>query len=166
MTINEARRFIITASLIATGATFVFFLVAPAVGYPLTWVDVPRVFEIILPVFLGYLGSATHFLFRARQDTKDIQLRDPGGMFGLLIRGPLAVFGVGIIALLFAFGYVNRIGAPNGSGMGVDELSHSLTALVGLLAVTTNAAVGYLFSLGGRASARGAHVDYLSSSRS
>jgi hypothetical protein len=166
MSIDEARRFIITASLTATGTTFVVFLIAPPMGYPLTWGDVPRVFEIILPVFLGYLGSATHFLFRARHDAKDVQLKDPGGMLGLLIRGPFAVFGVGTIAVLFAFGYVNRSGAPNGSGMGVAELSHFFTALVGLLAVTTNAAVAYLFSLGGRPAARDGHVDHLTSSSS
>jgi hypothetical protein len=150
MNIDEARRFIIVASLFATGANFVFFVIAPAVGYPLTWRDVPRIFEIILPVFLGYLGSATHFLFRARHGSKDVQLKDPGGILGLLIRGPFAIFGVCTVALLAAFGYVNRSGAPDGSGMSVDELSHFFTALLGLLAVTTNAVVGYLFSLGDR----------------
>jgi hypothetical protein len=88
-------------------------------------------------------------------------LRDPGGLVGVLIRGPLAVFGVGTAALLFAFGFVNRSGAPNGSGMAVDELSHFFTALVGLLVVTRNAAVGYLFSLGDRQARRSAQVDSL-----
>ena len=159
MSIDEARKFIILASLVTTGCTFAFFLIAPAIGYPLTWRDVPRIYEVILPVFLGYLGSATHFLFHAGSNRKEPPLNDRGGAFGLLIRGPFAVFGVGTISLLFVFGYVNRSGAPNGSGMGIDELSHFFTALLGLLAVTTNAAVGYLFSLRGGAKNRRTQVN-------
>src|SRR5262249_1105999 len=126
----------------------IFFLVAPAVGYPLTWDQSSRVFEIILPVFLGYLGSATHFLFRGRPNLKPIELQDDSGMLGLLIRGPLLVFGIAAVAIVFAFGYANRASAPGGYGMSVDALAGSFTAVIGLLAVTTNVAVSYLFSLG------------------
>jgi hypothetical protein len=150
MKIDKARRFLVIASLFFTGGTFVFFLVAPAVGYPLTWDQSSRVFEIILPVFLGYLGSATHFLFHGGQNPRSIELKDESGMLGLLIQGPLWVFGIATVALIFAFGYTNRGSAPSGSGMSVDALAGSFTAVIGLLAVTTNVAVSYLFSLGER----------------
>jgi hypothetical protein len=150
VTIDQARRFLVIASLFFTGAVFVFFLVAPAVGYPLTWDQSSRIFEIILPVFLGYLGSATHFLFRGGQNPKPIELKDDSGMLGLLIRGPLWVFGIAAIAIVFAFGFTNRAAAPSGSGMSVDALAGSFTAVIGLLAVTTNVAVSYLFSIGER----------------
>jgi hypothetical protein len=139
---------LVVASLFFTGTVFVFFLVAPATGYPLTWDQAARVFEIILPVFLGYLGSATQFLFRGGQNRKSLKLKDESGMLGLLIRGPLVVFGVAALAIVFAFGFSNRANAPAGSGMTVDVLAGSFTAILGLLAVTTNVAVSYLFSVG------------------
>ena len=69
-------------------------------------------------------------------------------MLGLLVRGPLWVFGIAAIAIVFAFGFTNRAGAAAGSGMSVDALAGSFTAVIGLLAVTTNVAVSHLFSLG------------------
>jgi hypothetical protein len=147
MTVDQARRWIVTASLLATGATFVFFAVAPVAGYPLTWDQGKRVFEIVLPVFLGYLGSATHFLFHRRRSHNDVTLDDRSGLVGLLVRGPLAIFGLAVVAVLFAFGLGNRLSAPPGSGMSLDTLAWLLTGLTGLLAVTTNVAVAYLFSI-------------------
>jgi hypothetical protein len=64
MTTDEARRWIVLASLTITGAVFVFFLLAPVSGYPLEIAQAQGIFQIVLPVFLGYLGSATHFVFK------------------------------------------------------------------------------------------------------
>ena len=147
MTVDGARRWIIIASLFVTGTAFVFFLVAPAIGYPLTWEQGVRLFEIILPVFLAYLGSATHFLFHARMHQRQDHLENAGQFLGLLVKGPILVFGIATIALLFAFGYSNRSSAPAGEGMTIDMLSSSFTAALGILAVTTNVAVSYLFAL-------------------
>lgn len=154
MTVAIARRWLVFASLLVTGVTFVFFLVAPAVGYPLTWEQSIRVFEIVIPVFLGYLGTATHFLFHTGGEQQLVRINS-SGLLSLIVRGPLIVFVVVGVAIVFAFGYANRAAATPGEGMSVDALSYSFTALMGLLAVTTNVAVSYLFALGEKAASRG-----------
>jgi len=65
MTILFARRWLILASLIVSGLVFLFVILAPVLGYPLTWDQALRIVELIVPVFFGYLGTGTHFLFGA-----------------------------------------------------------------------------------------------------
>ena len=60
---EAARVWLVKASLIVTTLTFVFFIVAPAFNFPLSFGEAIRLLEIVAPVFLGYLGSATQFLF-------------------------------------------------------------------------------------------------------
>ena len=145
MEIGRARRLIIKWSLVVTGVTFLFLILAPAFGYPLDWDQVPRLFEVILPVFLGYLGSASHFAFRRPPAIPAVQtFREDLG--ALLVKGPIVVFSVAVVALGIAFGYSNRRTASLGSGMSVDRLAGPLAAILGLLTVRTNVAVSYLFS--------------------
>jgi hypothetical protein len=63
---NDARKWLVLASLSMTAVLFVFFIIAPAFGFPLTFGQARGLLEIILPVFLGYLGSASHFVFSQR----------------------------------------------------------------------------------------------------
>ena len=147
MTVDAARRFIILTSLTATGVVFVFFLAAKPLGFPLDWDESQRIVEILLPVFLGYLGTATHFLFHNPKTDVELQLGAKGSLLGLLIKGPIIIFAVASIAILFAFGYSNRHGAPQDSGMSVDQLAWSFTAALGILAASSSVAVSYLFSL-------------------
>jgi hypothetical protein len=157
MDVDLARGWLIKASLVATGAAFVFFLVAPAVGYPLTWNQSMRVFEIVLPVFLSYLGTATHFLFHSNNRRDKPVTVNPSSisLLGLLVRGPIIVFGVASIAIIFAFGFSNRASSPErGTGMSPDMLTWSFTAALGLLTVTTNVVVAYLFSATRKAGGR------------
>jgi hypothetical protein len=148
MTIFQARKLIIWTSLGSTAAVFVFFVVGPPLGFPLGWDQVQRVIEIVLPVFLGYLGTATHFLFKKSDPDSDPELGEKAPLLGLLIRGPLLVFGLAFTAILFAFGYSNRANAKPDSGMSVDQLAWALTAALGILTASTGVAVSYLFSLG------------------
>ena len=144
---ERARRWLVTSSLTITAATLMFFITAPVFDYPITWDQGMRVVEIILPVFLGYLGSATHFLF---QDQKRPRRDLPPGISDigvLLVRGPIVVFTLVCITTLFAFGYSNRSAATPRSGMSVDTLAWSVTSALGLLAVTTNVAASYLFRI-------------------
>ena len=68
----NARNALIAMSLTLTTGLLGFFLVAPAAGYPLQFDDSMRVLQILLPVFLGYLGSATTFAFRSNTDADRI----------------------------------------------------------------------------------------------
>jgi hypothetical protein len=96
-------------------------------------------------VFLANLGSATAFVFprTRRQDRHTVGSTE---LIGLLVRGPICVFAIAIVAAVGSFGYSNRLTAPAGSGMSLDTLSSVVSAALGLLAVTTNVAVAYLFT--------------------
>lgn len=79
---------------------------------------------------------------------RGVLARDSQGfLLGLLIKGPIIIFAVASIAILFAFGYSNRHGAAQDSGMNVDQLAWSFTAALGILAASSSVAVSYLFSL-------------------
>jgi hypothetical protein len=152
MTADEARRWLIKATLILTGTTFLFLCLAPLFGYHLEWKDSIRVFEVVLPVFLGYLGTATQFVFQNMAGTRNTGIAGAATnpLLALLVRGPVWVFGLAIAAVLVSFGITNRFNAPAGSGMSVDTLAGVITVALGLLNVTTQVAVSYLFSLDGR----------------
>ena len=51
-----------------------------------------------------------------------------------------------MVVLLVAFGYSNRVAASPGDGMSAEQLSAGVTTAMGLLAVTTNVIVAYLFA--------------------
>jgi hypothetical protein len=141
--IDRSRRWLLTASLTATGANLLFFILAPALGYPLEFHQSLRMMQILLPVVLGYLGSMAAFLFQTprhvRLHPRALPLLEP------LVRGPLIIFGVASVSAIFAFGYTNRAAAEPGTGMSVDTLSGTITISLGILTVTTNAIVAYLF---------------------
>jgi hypothetical protein len=146
MTILDAQKFIISCSLAATCVLLMFYGLAPALGYPLEYDQAVRLIQINVPVFLGYTGSATQFLFTG--NTKRATLVDPAlaPLLSLLTRGPLIIFALVNIGVLLAFGWTNRAAAPPGGGMSVDTLSILLTAALSILTVTTGVIVSYLFS--------------------
>ncbi len=148
MVADDARKWLLTASLAMTAGVFLFFLVAPAAGYPLTFAQARGFLEIIVPVFLGYLGSGSHFIFSNRSRRPSPKLDASGELVALMIRGPVIVFAVISIGAIAVFGFSNRIQAPIGSGMSIDMLAGFLSAALGLLAVTTNVAISYLFATG------------------
>lgn len=145
MTIQSARKWLVLSSLSITGAHFIFFLIAPAVGYPIEYEHSIRLLQISTPIFFGYLGSASRFVFNARGQEKANEVIISNPLLGTLIRGPFIVFGLASVAALCAFGYSNRLAAPPGIGMSVDTLATVITTALGLLAVTTNVAVSALF---------------------
>ena len=131
----------IVASISITGLQLIFFLIAPAVSFPLTYPKNLDILQMILPVFLGYLGAASHFIFKNPAPVVEAQ----NTFLGLLVRGPVIVYCLAVLAAIAAFGYSNRVGAPIGSGMSVDNLATSLSISLGLLAATTSVIISYLF---------------------
>src|ERR1700676_2279422 len=132
MTVNEARMFIIRTSLIATASLFLFFIVGKPLGYPLEWPQVQRVVEIVLPVFLGYLGAASSFVFRHHAHGSDFTFGGKEALAGQLVKGSVAAFALILLGILFAFGYSNRPSAPQDTGMDIDTLAWALTAVLGV----------------------------------
>ena len=145
MTVNGARRWIILASLSITGFQIIFLLIAPILFYALKYPQNIDLLQIISPVFLGYLGSASHFVFArsaARSNGKPLFLEP-------LVKGPLLIYVAGVVAAFFSFFWSNRSGAPLGTGMSVQQLGNALAILLGILAATTGIITSYLFSVPG-----------------
>lgn len=141
MSIDAARQWLIIASIAVTGAELIFFLIAPATGFPLSFPKNLDILQTILPVFLGYLGAAAHFIFKNPVPSVAAESQ----FLGLMVKGPIIVYALAVIAALAAFGYSNRTGAVIGSGMSVDNLTTALAITLGLLTASTSVIVSYLF---------------------
>jgi len=139
MTVTAARKFLISSSLIILGAQMVFLIVGPSFGFPMEYPKNLHLIEIVSPVFLGYLGAASHFIFQ--NPAPDVPVQNE--FLGILVRGP--IYTMAVVSALAAFAYSNRAGAEIGSGMSEDALGTALSLSLGVLAVTTGAITSYLF---------------------
>jgi hypothetical protein len=141
----KERNWLVFTSLAITAAVSVFFLLAPIIGYPLTYAEAFRIIQIVAPVFAGYLGAAGQFAFSAR-DQNDPAV-DPSRLYliKILTRGPIAVFVLIFAVNIFAFGYTNRDGGNPEEAMTLSLFIGIITGTLALLAATTSAASGYLF---------------------
>lgn len=145
MSIESARAWIIKCSLAATFGVFAFVLVAPAVGYPLSFSngDAVRLMEILIPVFLGYLAAASHYVFQHKPVASGDRELPRNAV--TLIKVPLLVFSAVVVIALAMFGFTNRVDARPGTGWSVDLLAGIMALALGLLTATTHVAVAYLF---------------------
>ena len=120
----------------------VFLVVAPAIDYPLIYPKNLDILQIVSPVFLGYLGSASHFIFRPATEPIPVQNQ----FLGLLVKGPILIYLLVVVAAFGAFGYANRASVtPQQGGMSADNLATALSLALGVLAVTTGVITSYLF---------------------
>ena len=150
MSIAEIRTWLITVSLSVLAAEFAFFLLAPLeiVGYPIDFSESMRILEILTPVFLGYLGAATRFVFNPAPNVVVADAADVSQQLKLLVRGPVLIWVLGTIAAIVSFGLGNRFGA-SGSGprMTIDQFAGVITGLLSLLTVTTTVIVSNVFGV-------------------
>jgi hypothetical protein len=145
MTVFQARKWLVVTSLAITAGSFTFFVLAPVFGYPLKFTQAWTILQIVSPVFLGYLGAATQYAFNNKPTPGGRAHANP--LMDLLVKGPVGVFCLMLIGSVVAFGYSNRADARPDTGMSLADLSNLVTAALGLLAVTTNVIVAYLFSV-------------------
>jgi hypothetical protein len=141
MNIDAARKWIVVASLIITGCQLIFLICAPAVGYPIEYPKNVELIRVVSPVFLGYLGSATHFVFN--NPKSEVQIRDK--FLSILVKGPIIIYILVVSSALLSFGYSNRENAEIGTGMSVNDLSTTISFALGVLAATTGVITSYLF---------------------
>jgi hypothetical protein len=141
MTIDAARKWLILSSPIITALQMLFLIVCPTIGFPLQYPKNLDLLQLISPVFLGYLGAASHFIFQ--NPTPEVPVVRQ--FLGMLVRGPIIIYFVVVSGTFAAFAYSNRVGAPIGSGMSVENLSTAISIALGLLAVTTGIISSYLF---------------------
>lgn len=150
MTNERARLWLTAYSLGVCGATLLFFLIAPATPYPLDWPGAFRILEIIAPVFFGYLGLATRYLFEDRKAVIQVPQPNAKGLFTLLVVGPLVVFSLVAVALIVSFGLSNSgtvTPSKATTAMSLDNLAAGVTLALSLLTVTTNVIVSKLFAV-------------------
>ncbi len=147
MTFDKARYWLVLTSFVTTGVVFIFFVVAPSTGFPLSFGQARGLLEIIVPVFVGYLASAAHYTFSRNMAKKRASNGVSDKLTSIMIRGPIVVFIVACFVAIVTFGYSNRPSAPSGNGMSIESLAWVISGGLGLLSVTTNVAVTYLFSI-------------------
>lgn len=143
MTVNQARTWVIVASLSLTLALILFAIIAPSTSYPIEYSDAMRIIQIILPVISGYLGTAAHHLFAGDPDDRPLPRQWP--WFKYLVKGPFIVLGVVMIVLIITFGLSHRPSSQ--SGMSPDMFATFVTAAVSILTLTTSVIVAQLFRM-------------------
>lgn len=144
MTIEKARIWLVLASLVICCVSLLFFLIAPVTPYPLEWAQSLRLLEIITPVFFGYLGLATRYVFSrvaSEQDRTEVS-----GLLLVLLKGPIFIFAIVAAGLLISFGWANTSDAMQANRMSIDVLSAAFATLLSLLTVTTNVIAEHLFA--------------------
>jgi hypothetical protein len=141
MTVTDARKWLILSSLIITGSQLLFLIIAPVFGFPLSYPKNLDLLQIVSPVFLGYLGSASHFIFQNPPPRIPVQ----NSFLGYLVIGPIVIYVSAVMGAFAAFAYSNRVGAQMGSGISAENLATTLSLALGILAVTTGVISSYLF---------------------
>ena len=152
------RVWIIKASLVILGTSFIFFVIArPAFDFPMLYDETIRVLQIIFPVFVGYLGIGAAYLTQ-RSDAASAVADQPfqkkqDDIARLLLRGPIYLIAFCTLALVAGFWLSNVPSARPGAGMSIDNFCWFLSLLMGLLAASSGLVVTRLF--GGSAEANG-----------
>jgi hypothetical protein len=100
-----------------------------------------RLIEVVLPVFFGYLGSASHFLFNTNRG-REVEPGQQELLFWLIV-GPFAVSTIFLLALFSVFWLSG--GSSNSRGMDFDTLSRWFSWAMALLACTVSVITAYLF---------------------
>ena len=144
MLYDEARARVILYSLLITAVLLPFFILAPAIGYPMSNEQAYQVVSLIIPVFLGYLGSGVAYIFN--QPIKRLPAQTPANrdLLSLCLNGIFIVFSLSFAALLLSFYSGNRRSADPGIGMEFPTFMNYLTVLLGLLTTVVGAAVTFL----------------------
>lgn len=145
---QSARLAVVIYSLVITGGLILFLILAQPIGMRFDFgrQENLRLIDVVIPTFLGYLGSASHFLFNSNRG-REIEEHN-AGMLRLLIHGPFWIFIVTICALFYAH-YVSHRPLttiePRIDVMDFNTLSRYVSIALGLLAITVGVISGYLF---------------------
>jgi hypothetical protein len=144
-----ARLSIAVFSLAITGLLICFLLIAPEIGLPFNQSRHENIslLQIVFPVFLGYLGSASHFVIRSPQVT-EVAVADEQ-LLWILVFGPFLLYLVINITLFATFFLANREG---GSGMSLEDLSKWFSIALGLLTCTISVISSHVFGTSGKMS--------------
>ena len=142
---QSERMWLITVDLIITGCVILFFLVAPLFRYPLTYDEAYGVMQIRVPDLRRL--PCHRSCFRSAPSGGADGVPERRAILRMLVRGPLFLFAIGIIAVWIVFGVSNsRYGVP-GAGMTLKVFSNLHTGLLSILSATTGGLIAFLFPL-------------------
>ncbi|TGS71702.1 hypothetical protein EN844_01580 [Mesorhizobium sp. M3A.F.Ca.ET.201.01.1.1] len=145
---QSARLAVVVYSLCITGALILFLILAQPIGMRFDFgrQENLRLVDIVIPTFLGYLGSASHFLFNSNRG-REIDEQN-SVMLRLLVHGPFVIFILTMFALFYAHYTSHRplaISEPRIDVMDFNTLSRYVSISLGLLAITVGVVSSYLF---------------------
>lgn len=146
VTVERARVFVVWWSLGLVGFAGVFFALAPLVpSFPMDYPEALRVEKAIAPVFTGYIGTAAYSIFKDEESASVSSQASISRLAGLLLRAPLVIATVVLVAFLAAFWLSNRPDATT-EPMTLESLETAIAAVLGLLTISTSLGVSFLFS--------------------
>ena len=147
-TSQSARVAIVAYSLGITGGLLMFLLLAQPLHMRFNYATEEnlRLIDVVLPTFLGYLGSAAHFLFNSNKGREVDE--ENAGLLKLLVHGPFILFIICTSALFYTY-YETHLplpdDAPRVDYLKFSDLSRYLSFLLGILAATVSVVSAYLF---------------------
>lgn len=144
MTINQARGQLILYSILCTGIVFIFFTIAPVIGfYSLSGVEW-RIPQMVIPVFVGYIASASHFMFNSGPDA--ILGESANKLLRMILYGGFGLFFACSIAIITAYYLSNIPSAASNTGHSIDWLANGFTIILSMLSASTSIISSYIFS--------------------
>jgi len=138
MTKSEARVWIVSASLVLTFFSIVFFLTVPYVSVIFRERAIEDAYKMILPLFVGYLAAATQYVIQSRSQ----EIEEPYPLLKLLVIGPIIGCAASLIILVAVYWLSNAYGDQ---GMTPDSLTTWVSLILSVLAATSNVLVAWLF---------------------
>jgi hypothetical protein len=144
----EARLWIVKTSLLIMAVFGSLLIISPSTKYPLTYDQAISVFQIILPLFVGYLSTAIVFLTTRRTPPNPGPTQEFSALLSLLVRGPVFLMALLLSIAFIVFGVENwpSTNQPS-SGFEFGLLSNLVSFILSINAATTSALVAWLFKV-------------------
>ena len=147
-TTRSARLSVVIYSLAITAFLMIFLALAQPLGLRFDYAKQEnlRLIDVLLPTFLGYLGSCAHFIFNS-EPAREIDA-ERKSLLTILVHAPFIIFGLFTAALFFTHYVTHRPlpdDAPRVDPLTYDTLSRYLSLGLGLLAGTVGIISSYLF---------------------
>lgn len=155
---QNARLAIIVYSICIMGFLLIFLGLAQVIGmrFDYSKQENLRLIDVVIPTFLGYLGSASQFIFR--DSTGRTVRKEKESLLKILVHAPFWIF-ILFVGSLFYIHYWTHLPTPVGGArvdpLQFDALSRYLALAIGILSATINVISANLFgTLGGGDGAR------------
>ena len=140
------QRFAITSSISMLAICSAFLVFAPLTKYPLDFEQSMKIIQVIIPLFAGYLASASMGL-TSKNKPRNTKI-DENIIY--LMKGVFFLIVFMILSLFIVFGVANWPSdnlAYESIDFSFDSLSLMISLILGIHTATTTVIVGYLFGV-------------------